>query len=98
MLNSRITTLLSLVFIASLTGCSAIDSTAEKTPTNQYQYPHQCTKNGELVNHLITAKLPLSVEDLARLNTTLQESLQLDYKSCKFVGDLNVINKVSLIH
>jgi hypothetical protein len=51
----------------------------------------------EMVNHLITARLPLTLEELRRLNPTLQESLQLDYMSCQFVGDLDVINSSPLV-
>lgn len=97
MINSKLAALLSFVFITSLSGCSAIDGVTDQSSKTQYEYPHQCTRNGELVNHLITARLPLTLKELRRLNPTLQESLQLDYMSCKFVGDLEIINSAPLV-
>jgi hypothetical protein len=51
MINSKLTALLSFVFIANLAGCSAIDRVTDKSSKNQYEYPHQCTRNGESLNY-----------------------------------------------
>jgi hypothetical protein len=91
--NSALITLFNVTFILGLSSCSALGEKANNQPQAKYQYPHQCTIKGQLVNHYITAKVPLTVDELQVLKSTLQENMGLDYNSCKFVGDLNVINK-----
>ena len=80
-------------FILALSSCSTLDKKVNNLSQAKYLYPHQCTRNDGLVNHSIIAKLPLNAEELNRLNSTLQENFQLDYGSCVFVGDLDMINK-----
>jgi len=92
-MNSALITLFNVTFILGLSSCSALGEKANNQPQIKYQYPHQCTKNGKLVNHSITAKVPLTAEELNMLQATLQENMGLDYGSCVFVDDLSVINK-----
>ena len=92
-MNSALITLFNMALILGLSSCSALDEKMNNQPQAEYQYPHQCTKKGQLVNHSITAKVPLTAQELNMLQTTLQENMGLDYDSCVFVGDLNVINK-----
>ncbi len=91
--NSALTTLFNVTFILALSSCSLLDEKVNNQPQAKYRYPHQCTKNGQLVNHSISAKVPLTSEELNMLKVTLQENMGLDYGSCVFVGDLNAINK-----
>jgi len=93
MLMNKITktsiSLLTIVLIFSLTACGTTSKDTSKTPQVKYQYPHKCTLKGKAVIHFITAKVPLTTDELKNLKSTLEENLGLDYNSCVFVGDLS---------
>jgi hypothetical protein len=88
-INSVLITLFNMTFILGLSSCSSLDEEFNNQPLVKYQYPHQCTKNGQLVNHSITAKAPLTVEELKMLQVTLQENMGLDYDSCVYIAPTN---------
>jgi len=97
MLMNKITktslNLLMTVFIFSITACGITSKDTSKITQVKYQYLHECTLKGKAVTHFITAKVPLTTDELEKLKSTLEENFQLDYNSCVFVGDLSVINK-----
>lgn len=87
--NSAILNLFNVTIILGLSSCTVIDQKVNNQPFAKYQYPHQCTKNGQLVNHSITAKVPLTPEELNMLQVTLQENMGLDYGSCVYIAPTN---------
>jgi len=88
-INSALIVLFNMTIILVLSSCSTLDEKIDSQSLVNYQYPYQCSKNGQLVNHSITAKVPLSVVELKVLKSTLQENLGLDFGSCVFVGEQN---------
>jgi hypothetical protein len=96
-ISTRIAMLLITVFILSLSSCSVTQDKANGIHQIRYKYPHQCTKGEQVINHYITAKVPLTADEIKLLKPTLQESFKLDYDSCVFVGDLNDINQQNTI-
>lgn len=85
------TNLLMTVFIFSLSACGTTSKDTSKILQVKYQYSHECSLKGEAVIHFITAKVPLTTDELKNLKSTLEENLGLDYNSCVFVGDLNAL-------
>lgn len=61
-INSALILLFNITFILVLSSCSTLDEKMGSQPLAKYQYPHQCTQNGQLVNHSITAQEPLTAE------------------------------------
>ena len=87
--------LLMVVFMFTLSACGTTYKKTNETAQAKYQYPHECTLKSKVVTHFITAKVPLTTDELKNLKSTLEENLGLDYNSCMFVSDLNSINKKS---
>jgi hypothetical protein len=74
-----------LVFNQS--ACSTTSNEANKISQVKYEYPHKCTFKGKPVTHFITAKVPLTTDELQRLKPTLEENFQLDFDSCVLLAD-----------
>lgn len=88
------TFLLIVIFLSSLPACSTNKGKVSTVNQAEYKYPHQCRKNGQLANHFITAKVSLTIDDLKKLKSTLEENLGLDYDSCVFIGNIkNITHK-----
>lgn len=81
-LSKNITIPLTASLILTLSACS----TSSHTPhENEFSYTHNCTEQGQSVTRFITAKVPLSLEDIKSLRQTLEEKFQLDHGSCKYI-------------
>ena len=76
-INSALITLFNVTFILVLSSCSVLDEKMDSQTHENYQYPHQCTKNGQLVNHSITSKVPLTAKEL--------NMLQMNQKKCYLI-------------
>lgn len=85
------TFLLIVIFVLNLSACSTNKGIVSIANPVEYKYPHQCRKNGQLVNHFIAAKVSLTLDDLKKLKPTLEENLGLDYDSCVFIGDIKIL-------
>jgi len=82
-----------LITILSLSSCSITPDEAKGIAQNRYKYPYQCKRSDDFITHFITAKVPLTANELKPLKTTLQEKFGLGYNSCVFVGDIKLINQ-----
>jgi hypothetical protein len=81
---------LSLLFILVISSCASDNITSNSSKIGTiYKYKHQCTKKDQPVEHFITAKVPLTLSELALLKSTLEENLGLDFDSCEFIGSVN---------
>jgi hypothetical protein len=81
---------LSLFLMLTVSSCASNSSIANSSKDGTiYQYKHQCTKKDQPVEHFITAKEPLTLNELALLKSTLEENLGLDFDSCEFIGSVN---------
>ena len=81
-LSKSITTSLTVSLIFTLSACSTSSHTPHK---NEFSYTHNCTKQGQPVTRFITAKVPLTIEEIQSLRQTLEENFQLDHGSCKYI-------------
>lgn len=90
-IHKNITTLISsLLLMLAVASCSSNSGIANNSKNEKtYQYKHQCTQKGQPVEHLIKAKVPLTLKELAQLKPTLEENLGLDFNSCVLKSDLN---------
>ena len=80
-LSKTITIPLTASLILTLSACSTFSHTPDK---NEFSYTHNCTEQGQPVTRFITAKVPLSLEEIKSLRQTLEEKFQLDHGSCKY--------------
>lgn len=60
-LSKPITISLTVSLIFTLSACSTTTHTPHK---NEFSYTHNCTEQGQPVTHFITAKVPLSLEEI----------------------------------
>ena len=81
-LSKSITISLAVSLIFTLSACSTTTHTTHK---NEFSYTHNCTEQGQPVTRFITAKVPLSLEEIKSLRQTLEEKFQLDHGSCKYI-------------
>lgn len=81
-LSKAITISLTVSLILILSACSTSSHTPLK---NEFSYAHNCTEQGQPVTRFITAKVPLTTEEIQSLKQTLEENFQLDYGSCKYI-------------
>lgn len=82
-LSKTITISLTTSLMLTLSACSTFSHTPHK---NEFSYTHNCTKQGQPVTRFITAKVPLSLEEIKSLRQTLEEKFQLDHGSCKYIN------------
>lgn len=82
-LSKTITISLTVSLILTLSACSMSSHTPHK---NEFSYAHNCTEQGQPVTRFITAKVPLSLEEIKSLRQTLEEKFQLDHGSCKYIN------------
>ena len=81
-LSKTITISLTTLLILTLSACSTTRNTPHK---NEFSYTHNCTEQGQPVTRFITAKVPLSLEDIKSLRQSLEEKFQLDHGSCEYI-------------
>lgn len=81
-LSKNITTPLTISLIFTLSACSTSSQIPHK---NEFSYAHNCTVQGQPVTRFITAKVPLSLEEIKSLRQALEENFQLDHGSCMYI-------------
>jgi len=81
---------LNLLLMLTVSSCASNSGIANNSKNGTiYKYKHQCMKKGQPIEHFITAKVPLTLNKLALIKSTLEENLGLDFDSCEFIGSVN---------
>lgn len=83
-LSKTIIILLTVSLIPILSACSTALNQTVQEKSKEYTYAHKCTQQGQPVTRFITAKVPLTANELASLRQTLDENAQLDHQSCVY--------------